>query len=80
MKQYAGLQSDLGSVKNSMNMSSLLQAGSNPGTAQVATYIAQSAPGQLQSLLQTLTSAVQYAKNNGISVPSTATSALSDAK
>ncbi|CCD38333.1 unnamed protein product [Candidatus Paraburkholderia kirkii UZHbot1] len=45
VKQYAGLQSDLGSVKNSMNMSSLLQAGSNPGTAQAATYIAQSAPG-----------------------------------
>lgn len=80
VKQYAGLQSDLGSVKNSMNMSSLLQAGSNPGTAQAATYIAQSAPGQLQSLMQTLSSAVQYAKTNGISVPSIATSALSGAK
>ena len=80
VKQYAGLQSDLGSVKNSMNMSSLLQAGSNPGTAQAATYIAQSAPGQLQSLMQTLSSAVQYAKTNGISIPSIATSALSGAK
>ncbi|SAK61458.1 hypothetical protein [Caballeronia ptereochthonis] len=80
VKQYAGLQSDLGSVKNSMNMSSLLQAGSNPGTAQAATYIAQSAPGQLQSLVQTLTQAVQYAKTNGISIPSIATSALSGAK
>ncbi|WP_044042274.1 hypothetical protein [Caballeronia insecticola] len=80
VKQYAGLQSDLGSVKNSMNMSSLLQAGSNPGTAQAATYIAQSAPGQLQSLMQTLTQAVQYAQTNGISVPSVATSALSGAR
>ncbi|SAL71386.1 hypothetical protein AWB71_04357 [Caballeronia peredens] len=80
VKQYAGLQSDLGSVRNSMNMSSLLQAGSNPGTAQAATYIAQSAPGQLQSLMQTLTQAVQYAQTNGISVPSIATSALSGAK
>ncbi|BAO89344.1 hypothetical protein [Caballeronia cordobensis] len=80
VKQYAGLQSDLGSVSNSMNMSSLLQAGSNPATAQAATYIAQSAPGQLQSLVQTLTQAVQYAKTNGISVPSIATSALTGAK
>lgn len=80
VKQYAGLQSDLGSVKNSMNMSSLLQAGSNPGTAQAAGYIAQSAPGQLQSLVQTLTQAVQYAKANNISVPSIATSALSGAR
>ncbi|VXC01608.1 conserved exported hypothetical protein [Burkholderia sp. 8Y] len=76
VKQYAGLQSDLGAVKNTMNVSSLLQAGSNPATAQAATYIAQSAPGQLQSLVQTLTQAVQYAKTNGISVPSIATSAL----
>ncbi|SPB14935.1 hypothetical protein NOV72_02166 [Caballeronia novacaledonica] len=77
VKQYAGLQSNLGSVTNSMNMSSLLQAGSNPATAQAASYIAQSAPGQLQSLVQTLTQAVQYAKTNGISVPSVASSALS---
>jgi hypothetical protein len=59
-----------------MNMSSLLQAGSNPATAQAATYIAQSAPGQLQSLVSTLTQAVQYAKANNISVPAVATSAL----
>jgi hypothetical protein len=77
VKKYAGLQSDLSSVKNSMNMGSLLQAGANPGTAQTASYIAQSAPGQLQSLVQTLTQAVQYAKTNGISVPSVASSALS---
>ncbi|KMZ13350.1 hypothetical protein BHUM_01304c [Candidatus Burkholderia humilis] len=77
VKQYAGLQSNLSSVKNSMNVGSLLQAGSNPGTAQTALYIAQSAPGQLQSLVQTLTQAVQYAKTNGISVPSVASSALS---
>jgi hypothetical protein len=76
VKQYAGLQSNLGSVTNSMNMSSLLQAGSNPATAQAASYIAQSAPGQLQSLVQTLAQAVQYAKTNGISVPSVASSAL----
>ncbi|WP_250514717.1 hypothetical protein [Caballeronia sp. INDeC2] len=80
VKQYAGLQSNLGSVTNSMNMSSLLQAGSNPATAQAASYIAQSAPGQLQSLVQTLTQAVQYAKTNGISVPSVASSALSGVK
>jgi hypothetical protein len=77
VKQYAGLQSDLGSVRNTMNMGSLMQAGSNPGAAQTASYIAQSAPGQLQSLVQTLTQAVQYAKANNISVPSIATSALS---
>ena len=80
VKQYAGLQSDLGSVTNSMNMSSLLQAGSNPATAQAASYIAQSAPGQLQSLVQTLAQAVQYAKTNGISVPSVASAALSGVK
>ncbi|SAL31856.1 hypothetical protein AWB73_02788 [Caballeronia turbans] len=80
VKQYAGLQSDLGSVTNSMNMSSLLQAGSNPATAQAASYIAQSAPGQLQSLVQTLSQAVQYAKTNGISVPSVASAALSGVK
>jgi hypothetical protein len=80
VKQYAGLQSNLGAVKNSMNVSSLMQAGSNPATAQAASYIAQSAPGQLQSLVQTLTQAVSYAKTNGISVPSIATSALSGMK
>ncbi|SAK55025.1 hypothetical protein AWB76_02108 [Caballeronia temeraria] len=77
VKQYAGLQSNLGAVSKSMDMSSLLQAGSNPATAQAAGYIAQSAPGQLQSLVQTLSQAVQYAKTNGISVPSIAQSALS---
>ncbi|WP_061137742.1 hypothetical protein [Caballeronia fortuita] len=80
VKQYAGLQSNLGAVTNSMNMSSLLQAGSNPSTAQAATYIAQSAPGQMQSLVQTLAQAVQYAKTNNISVPSIATSALSSVR
>ncbi len=80
VKQYARLQSDLSSVKSTMNVSSLMQAGSNPGTIQAASYIAQSAPGQLQSLMQTLTQAVQYAKTNGISVPSVATAALSGAK
>ncbi|MCG7404245.1 MULTISPECIES: hypothetical protein [Caballeronia] len=79
VKQYAGLQSNLGSVTNSMNMSSLLEAGSNPSTVQAANYVAQSAPGQLQSLMQTLSQAVQYAKTNGISVPSIATAALSGA-
>jgi hypothetical protein len=79
VKKYAGLQSDLGSMKSTMNASSLLQAGANPGTAQAASYIAQSAPGQLQSLMQTLTQAVQYAKTNGISVPSVAASALNGA-
>ena len=77
VSQYAGLQSDLGAVSNTMSMSSVLQAGSNPATAQAASYIAQSAPGQLQSLVSTLTQAVQYAKTNGISVPTAATSALS---
>ncbi|MFM0322333.1 hypothetical protein [Caballeronia glebae] len=80
VKQYAGLQSNLGSVSNSMNMSSLMQAGSNPATVQAASYVAQSAPGQLQSLMQTLSQAVTYAKTNGISVPSIAASALSGAK
>ncbi|WP_321792886.1 hypothetical protein [Caballeronia sp. J97] len=80
VKQYAGLQSNLGSVTNSMNMSSLMQAGSNPATAQAASYIAQSAPGQMQSLVQTLTQAVQYAKTNGISVPSIAAAALGSAQ
>jgi hypothetical protein len=47
---------------------------------QAASYVAQSAPGQLQSLMQTLSQAVQYAKTNGISVPSIATAALSGAQ
>jgi hypothetical protein len=76
VSQYAGLQSDLGAVSNTMNLSSLVQAGSNPATAQAATYIAQSAPGQFQSLVATLSQAVQYAKANGIAVPGSAASAL----
>jgi hypothetical protein len=76
VSQYAGLQSNLGAVTKSMDMSSLLQAGSNPATAQAATYIAQSAPGQLQSLMATLSQAVQFAKANGISVPAIASGAL----
>jgi hypothetical protein len=76
VSQYAGLQSNLGAVKNSMSATSLLQAASDPATAQAATYIAQSAPGQFQSLLATLTQAVQFAQSNSITVPSAAMSAL----
>jgi hypothetical protein len=54
----------------------LLQSGVNPQNAQAASYIAQSAPGQLQSLMSTLTQAVQFASSHGISVPSVASSAL----
>ncbi|MFM0737663.1 hypothetical protein PQQ51_10525 [Paraburkholderia xenovorans] len=75
VSQYSSLQSGLGSV-GQMNPSSLLQSGLNPQTAQSASYIAQSAPGQLQSLMSTLSSAVQFASSHGISVPSIATSAL----
>jgi hypothetical protein len=75
VSQYSSLQSSLGSVEQ-MNPSSLLQAGMNPQTAQAASYIAQSAPGQLQSLTSTLSQAVQFASSHGISVPSIATSAL----
>ncbi|SKC92402.1 hypothetical protein SAMN05445504_6539 [Burkholderia sp. CF099] len=75
VSQYSSLQSSLGSV-GQMNPSSLLQAGMNPQTAQAASYIAQSAPGQLQSLASTLSAAVQFASSHGISVPSIATSAL----
>ncbi|MBL3967784.1 hypothetical protein H3O04_35580, partial [Burkholderia sp. KCJ3K979] len=39
-------------------------------------YIAQSAPGQLQSLAATLGQAVQFATSQGISVPPVASSAL----
>jgi hypothetical protein len=73
--QYSSLQSSLGSV-GSMNLSSLMQAGTNPANAQAASYIAQSAPGQLQTLVMTLTQAVQFASSHGITVPSIATSAL----
>jgi hypothetical protein len=75
VSQYSSLQSSLGSI-GQMNPSSLLQAGMNPQTAQAASYIAQSAPGQLQSLASTLSAAVQFATSHGISVPSIATSAL----
>jgi hypothetical protein len=73
--QYSSMQSGLGSI-GQMNPSSLLQAGMNPQTMQSASYIAQSAPGQLQSLMSTLSSAVQFASSQGISVPSIARSAL----
>ncbi|MGF6758615.1 hypothetical protein [Paraburkholderia sp. GAS334] len=75
VSQYSSLQSGLGSV-GQMSPSSLLQSGLNPQTAQAASYIAQSAPGQLQSLMSTLSAAVQFASSHGISVPSIATSAL----
>jgi hypothetical protein len=79
VSQYSSLQSGLGSL-GQMNASSLLQSGLNPQTAQSASYIAQSAPGQLQSLMSTLNSAVQFASSHGISVPSIATSALKGAQ
>ncbi|HEY1997788.1 hypothetical protein [Paraburkholderia sp.] len=75
VSQYSSLQSSLGSV-GQMNPGSLLQSGLNPQTAQAASYVAQSAPGQLQSLMSTLSSAVQFATSHGISVPSIASSAL----
>ena len=75
VSQYSSLQSGLGSI-GQMSPSSLLQSGLTPQTAQSASYIAQSAPGQLQSLMSTLSSAVQFASSHGISVPSIATSAL----
>ena len=75
VSQYSSLQSGLGSV-GQMSPSSMLQSGLNPQTAQSASYIAKSAPGQLQSLMSTLSSAVQFASSHGITVPSVATSAL----
>ncbi|CAG4908783.1 hypothetical protein [Paraburkholderia saeva] len=75
VSQYSGLQSQLGSV-GQLNPTSLLQSGLNPQTAQAAEYVAQSAPGQLQSLMSTLSAAVQFASSHGISVPSIATSAM----
>ncbi|MBN3803657.1 hypothetical protein GXB81_11420 [Paraburkholderia sp. Ac-20336] len=75
VSQYSSLQSGLGSV-GQMSPSSLLQSGLNPQTAQSASYIAQSAPGQLKSLTSTLSAAVQFASSHGISVPSVATAAL----
>ena len=41
--------------------------GLNPQNMQAASYIAQSAPGQLQSLATTLSQAVQFATSQGIS-------------
>jgi hypothetical protein len=75
VSQYSSLQSGLGSI-GQMSPSSLLQSGLNPQTAETASYIAKSAPGQLQSLMSTLNSAVQFASSHGITVPSIATSAL----
>lgn len=75
VSQYSSLQSGLGGM-GQMNASSLLQSGLNPQTAQSASYIAKSAPGQLQSLTSTLSSAVQFASSHGISIPSIAKAAL----
>lgn len=75
VSQYSSLKSSLGGASQ-MNPTALLQSGLNPQTAQTASYIAQSAPGQLQSLMSTLSQAVQFASSHGISVPSIATSAL----
>ncbi|MBP0593695.1 hypothetical protein J8I87_29210 [Paraburkholderia sp. LEh10] len=75
VSQYSSLQSSLGSI-GQMNPASLLQSGMNPQTAQAASYIAQSAPGQLQLLASTLSAAVQFATSHGISVPSIAAAAL----
>jgi hypothetical protein len=75
VSQYSSLKSSLGGAGN-MSPSSLLQSGMNPQSAQAASYIAQSAPGQLQSLTSTLSAAVQFATSHGISVPSIAQTAL----
>ncbi|WP_261507177.1 hypothetical protein [Burkholderia multivorans] len=75
LTQYSQLQPALGGL-GSTNPASLLQAGLNPQNLQAASYIAQSAPGQLQSLATTLSQAVQFATSQGISVPSVASSAL----
>ncbi|KVO54098.1 hypothetical protein [Burkholderia stagnalis] len=75
LTQYSQLQSGLGGL-GSTSPAALLQAGLNPQNMQAASYIAQSAPGQLQSLAATLSQAVQFATSQGISVPSVASSAL----
>ncbi|KOE23740.1 hypothetical protein [Burkholderia multivorans] len=75
LTQYSQLQPALGGL-GSTNPASLLQVGLNPQNLQAASYIAQSAPGQLQSLATTLSQAVQFATSQGISVPSVASSAL----
>jgi hypothetical protein len=75
LTQYSQLQSGLGNLGGA-NPAALLQAGLDPQNRQAASYIAQSAPGQLQSLATTLSQAVQFAMSQGISIPSVATSAL----
>ncbi|WP_269504523.1 hypothetical protein [Burkholderia sp. IMCC1007] len=75
LTQYSQLQSGLGNL-GSTSAASLLQSGLSPQNMQAASYIAQSAPGQLQSLAATLSQAVQFATSQGISVPSVASSAL----
>ncbi|MDE1181742.1 hypothetical protein [Paraburkholderia sp.] len=79
VSQYASLKSSLGGASQ-MSAGSLLQSGMNPSTAQSASYIAKTAPGQLQSLTSVLGQAVQFASSHGISVPSIATSALGAAQ
>ncbi|VWM19116.1 hypothetical protein [Burkholderia lata] len=66
----------LASLGQGLTQYSQLQSGLNPQNMQAASYIAQSAPGQLQSLTTTLSQAVQFATSQGISVPSVASSAL----
>ncbi|ONE27753.1 hypothetical protein AQ949_05380 [Burkholderia pseudomallei] len=73
--QYSRLQSGLGKLGES-NPASLLQSGLDPNNLKAASYIAQSAPNQFQSIGGTLGAAVQYAMSHGISVPSVASSAL----
>ncbi|AJY40162.1 hypothetical protein I6G56_23405 [Burkholderia humptydooensis] len=73
--QYSQLQSGLGNLGAS-NPASLLQSGLDPNNLRAASYIAQNAPSQLQSIGGTLGAAVQYAMSHGISVPSVASSAL----
>ncbi|MBY4865051.1 hypothetical protein DIE14_17605 [Burkholderia sp. Bp9017] len=75
LTQYSQLQSGLGNL-GSTSAASLLQSGLNPQNMQAASYIAQSAPGQLQSLTSTLSQAVQFATSQGIAVPPVASSAL----
>ncbi|SMG02977.1 hypothetical protein [Burkholderia singularis] len=75
LTQYSHLQSGLGGL-SAENPASLLQAGLDPNNLKAASYIAQSAPGQLQSIGSTLGAAVRYATSHGIAVPDVASSAL----
>ncbi|KVE32623.1 hypothetical protein [Burkholderia sp. TSV86] len=75
LTQYSHLQSGLGGLSGE-NPASLLQAGLDPNNLKAASYIAQSAPGQLQSIGSTLGAAVRYATSHGIPVPDVASSAL----